>query len=406
MTLVRRLPCLLWPLGLCVLLGTGGASPRGSALAGDPARWPIALGPAAPTRAVRSLALQAQWPLTHSGQARFLAWGPQGSSLLYSDGGRLWVADMRSRQRQRLTNGPVADAVFSGDGLSVLYRTVTPAGLPGSIIRVTRDGRTRRRLTGPDLQAVGARATTATSVALADSVLRDGRIALERAGRLVALDMRRGALASLGALTLPVVLPSMIPPAVAAIAPDGTRVAILSVTGELVVRAARTGRLVRRLVSAGGERVVGAGRLPATSASWSPDGHTLVYQLGGPGGVLKAVDMTSGRTWLLLRLNVETLSGVMWSPDGATLAFAAVPTGTGVTSLSEIMVLNTDGSGLHPLDPDAARPGWAVAHRPGQIDPRWAPRGHALGYTRVTAAPHGPTLERTDVWLATLSTAS
>lgn len=251
---------------------------------------------------MRSLALQAQWPLTHSGQARFLAWGPRGSSLLYSDGGRLWVADMRSRQRQRLTNGPVADAVFSGDGLSILYRTVTPAGLPGSIIRVTRDGRTRRRLTGPDLQAVGTRATTATSAALADSVLRDGRIALERAGRLVALDVRRGALASLGALTLPVVLPSKIPPAVAAIAPDSTRVAILSVTGELVVRAVRTGRLVRRLVFAGGERVVGAGRLPATSVSWSPDGHTLVYQLGGPGGILKAVGMVSGRTWLLQRL--------------------------------------------------------------------------------------------------------
>src|SRR5207248_2944656 len=164
---------------------------------------------------------------------------------------------------------------------------------------------------------VGTSATSSGALGLAAGILQDGRVALERAGRLFALDPRHDTVTPLGAVRLPALPAANSPPSSwTAVAPHGTHVAIFAASGELVIRDVRTGRLLRRVVPADGQLVPGEGLLPTTGVSWSPNDHILVYELGGPGGALKAVDEGTGREWMLLHVHLETLNSVTWWPDG------------------------------------------------------------------------------------------
>ncbi len=100
--------------------------------------------------------------------------------------------------------------------------------------------------------------------------------------------------------------------------PDGT---LLAVAGfhEVLLLDTETGQRVGRLV----------GLSPRiNSVAFSPDGQRLAVAGGSPGerGELQVWDVESQTLLLSAPFTFETLTGVSWSPDGQTIAFACADT--------------------------------------------------------------------------------
>jgi dipeptidyl aminopeptidase/acylaminoacyl peptidase len=104
--------------------------------------------------------------------------------------------------------------------------------------------------------------------------------------------------------------------------------------------------------------------------AWSPDRTRIVF--GAPRGVVYTVDVWSGERSLLVRLpglpgeEFDTVSEVLWSPDGAHIAVVNGP---------RLYVMDTDGSNVRVLDDDYD--GLGVA---------WSPDGTRLAFADGSAA--------------------
>lgn len=130
--------------------------------------------------------------------------------------------------------------------------------------------------------------------------------------------------------------------------PDGTRLAFNGV-----------GLAWKRLFTinpdgSGMRTLPGEGLAPA----WSPDGQTLAVATDTS---IDLVDI-DGSNRRLLYATADQPSNPAWSPDGQRIAFVLGPFGF------RIWIVNTDGSGAHPLGPM----GYA---------PSWSPGGTRLTYT-------------------------
>lgn len=83
------------------------------------------------------------------------------------------------------------------------------------------------------------------------------------------------------------------------------------------------------------------------SMEWSPDRTRIAF--GGPRGAVYTVDVRSGERSLLVRLpgplgeEFDTISGVLWSPDGAHIA---------VLGSGRLSIMDADGSNVRVLDDD------------------------------------------------------
>jgi len=91
---------------------------------------------------------------------------------------------------------------------------------------------------------------------------------------------------------------------------------------------------------------------------WSPDGTKIGFEAGGDIYVMNAdgsnpVNVTNSPDWN---------SGIVWSPDGRTIAFGTSNTSSGY---GEIWVVNADGSSPRPI---AASPSY------NNGSPAWRPR--------------------------------
>jgi len=106
---------------------------------------------------------------------------------------------------------------------------------------------------------------------------------------------------------------------------------------------------------------------------------------------------------VLQRFALETISGFTWSPNGQTIAFAAVPTGTSVGPASHILTVSIHGTDPRSLDTGEYPRPELFRNQPGETSPVWSPAGRAIGYTRLSrrgrslAAPLA-----SDAWIARL----
>jgi Tol biopolymer transport system component len=108
--------------------------------------------------------------------------------------------------------------------------------------------------------------------------------------------------------------------------------------------------------------------------AWSPDGTRIAF--GAPRGVVYTVDVRSGERSLLVRLpgpsgeEFDTISGVLWSPDGAHIAVV-----NDLDGGTRLYVMDADGSNVRVLDDDYD--GLGVA---------WSPDGTRLAFADGSAA--------------------
>jgi hypothetical protein len=218
--------------------------------------------------------------------------------------------------------------------------------------------------------------------------------------------------------------------------PDGTQVAYAccgSSRGPFVVdadggKARRLGEPCERTDIQGGRTVELCGEPLSEWANWSPDGTQIAWI-----DFVEDSDTYGHHAWTLsfvrpdgtgLRTEVVQLpggaGGLVWSPDGAQLAFwmvvpdpGADPTvaglGEGGDFPAQIFVINADGSGLRQLteDGDNRWPTWSpdgsrIAFTRGELSFKTAPDGSQAAFVRpgtrqlFTIALDGGDLRRVD----------
>lgn len=119
-----------------------------------------------------------------------------------------------------------------------------------------------------------------------------------------------------------------------------------------------------------------------TSApAWSPDGTQFVF--GARGGALYSVDAASGAHSLLVRLpgeHLDSVDGIVWSPDGARIAVMNdLQPGGG-----RLYVMDADGSNIRVLTQDF-----------GPMGVAWSPDGTRLAYVDASGTDE-------TVWVASM----
>ncbi len=348
------------------------------------------------TRALSASVRVMKHSLTHDGNAVFVGWSPDGMSALYRDGvsdqgGALWLASVGTGRSRLLVRGHVADAAFTREGRHILYQHSAPC-CTSAILRTDLSGRNVVRLVPPGFRLLNTQVVTSGAADLAHALLHGGRLLLYRQHRVFGIQPAGGRILPLSAVHLPgSALAGDGAPEVAT-SPDGRWLATIGNRGVLTMSSVKTGRLpVGRIAG------------DVSQIAWSPDSRILLYQTGAASGSLNALQIGTHRKRVLARITLETISGFTWSPNGQTIAFAAVPTGTSVGPVSHILTVSIHGTHLRSLDTGKQPRLELFRDQPGETSPIWSPAGHAIGYTRLSrrgrslAAPLA-----SDAWIARL----
>ena len=171
-----------------------------------------------------------------------------------------------------------------------------------------------------------------------------------------------------------------------AFSPDGSHIAISTAAGPITEEdvPAHLGIAIMDVNSEEVTQIVDhGGKWQDHFARWSPDGKRLVFWRAS------ASDAQSGPTAVFI-VNVDG-SGLRqltpwkmlagdpdWSPNGDLIVFSTHPLFEYDTSgRSELYTMRPDGSGMHKLTSYGE-------NGPRATQPRWAPAGKAILYTRVT----------------------
>lgn len=133
--------------------------------------------------------------------------------------------------------------------------------------------------------------------------------------------------------------------------PDGTLLAVASVSGPITLLHAATGAVVHVLTG----HTVGT-----TALAWRPDGVCLASC--GQDGLVRLWDAAAGRDLLGLFSGGTWVERIDWSPDGAYLAAAA-------------------GKLVRVWDAEAQVVRTYAEHPSTVLDVRWKPKGHVLAST-------------------------
>lgn len=156
-----------------------------------------------------------------------------------------------------------------------------------------------------------------------------------------------------------------------ALSPDGRWVAFLSTRDlfsiDLYLANARTGEVMRRLVSAAGNPHFDALRFLDSAGAWSPDSQQLAFVVFAQGdNQLAIVDVGSGD--VTRRIPVEGVSAISsptWSPDGRTLAFSGWDRGQ-----TDLYLLDLETREVTRLTDDVY----------GDLQPTFSPDGETLAF--------------------------
>ncbi|MGZ5473612.1 MAG: BamA/TamA family outer membrane protein [Thermoanaerobaculia bacterium] len=182
-----------------------------------------------------------------------------------------------------------------------------------------------------------------------------------------------------------------------ALSPDGRYIAFLSArelfTIDLFLADAKTGKIIRKLVSSGRDPHFESLRFIESAGAWSPDNRRLAFITFSRGdNFLSFVDVETRRTEHVKVPGLEAIINVAWSPDGRTVALAGQTTG-----VSDLFLFDVDSKQVRRL----------TADKYADLQPSFSPDGKTI----VFATDRGADtileqLQFTNMRLATLDVAT
>jgi len=161
-----------------------------------------------------------------------------------------------------------------------------------------------------------------------------------------------------------------------ALRPDGRQIAYFSEKNsffvDLYLADAETGKVLRRLVKSTLSSNYESLRFINSAGSWSPDGrYFAIAAKRRDRDDLVILDVKKDEEVRRIPLPLNGLTTPSWSPDGKELVFSGYDGG-----ISDLFVVNADGSGLHRLTND----------KYADLQPSWAPDGKTIAF----ATDRGP----------------
>jgi len=155
-----------------------------------------------------------------------------------------------------------------------------------------------------------------------------------------------------------------------ALSPDGRDIAYFSEKNsffvDLYLADAETGRVKRRLVKSTLNSNYESLRFINSSGSFSPDGHYFAIAAKRKDrDDLVILDVKKDEEVRRIRVPLNGLTTPSWSPDGKQLVFTGYDGG-----LSDLFVVNADGSNLHRLTND----------KYADLEPSWSPDGKTIAF--------------------------
>jgi hypothetical protein len=182
-----------------------------------------------------------------------------------------------------------------------------------------------------------------------------------------------------------------------ALSPDGRYIAFLSARElfsiDLFLADAKTGHVIRRLVSSDRDAHIESLRFIESAGAWSPDSKRLAFITFSKGdNFLSFVDIDSGRIENIKVADLEAIINVAWSPDGQTIAISGQTTG-----VSDLFLYDIATKQVRRL----------TADKYADLHPTWSPDGKTIAFVSDRGADTVlEQLKFTNMRLATIDVAS
>ena len=182
-----------------------------------------------------------------------------------------------------------------------------------------------------------------------------------------------------------------------AISPDGRYIAFLSARElfsiDLFLADAKTGKVIRQLVSSDRDSHFESLRFIESAGTFSPDGQRLAFITFSKGdNFLSLVDVESRKTEHIRVPNVDAITAIAWSPDGRTVVISGQMTG-----VSDLFLYDFESKQVRRLTDDKF----------ADLQPAFSPDGRTVVFVSDRGA--GTTVEQlqfSDKKLATIDVAT
>jgi hypothetical protein len=155
-----------------------------------------------------------------------------------------------------------------------------------------------------------------------------------------------------------------------ALSPDGRYLAFLSARElfsiDMFLADAKTGQVIRKLVSSDRDAHFESLRFIESAGAWSPDSRRIAFVTFSKGdNFLSFVDIESRRLEHVKVPNLEAIINVAWSPDGNTIAIAGQTTG-----VSDLFLYDVASKQVRRLTSD----------KYADLHPAWSPDGRTIAF--------------------------